>query len=131
MQKNQQVPLSQLRSAVAKFKNGRPSRTKKYPESIQQLAIEAVQSGLSVAQVAAVSHVSTFSIYKWCRRGKLGRSGKAARPKRLKIIDETVSTASLVPMARIHFRSGICMDIPIEGLDVSVLGRLHQVGGGL
>jgi transposase-like protein len=110
-----------------------------YPKALKDLAVSALEQGYTQSEVARAASVSEGSIRNW---GKLDKSKKSStldkqkRPLELKLIEskEIVPAPSLesgIPsapseaIARIEFRSGVRIALPVSALSERLFGLLQ------
>ena len=97
------------------------SRNREYPiqESLKKLALSGLDAGYSSHEVAQAACVSCQSIVNW-------RKQLQPAPVELKIVESAPISVSQSEIARIHFRSGVVVELPASRLDAGLLLSLAK-----
>jgi hypothetical protein len=126
--------LKQAQHAFSEHLRGRGKRSP-WPKRLQQMAVSAVASGHRAAVVGRALGVSGKSVGNWCRQARADskpfRSLSSPAPTELKVVAQRqavpVMTAP-VPLVRILFRGGACLECPVSALSAELVAALN--GGG-
>jgi hypothetical protein len=97
------------------------SRNREYPiqESLKKLAIFGLDAGLSPKEIANAAGVSSQSIVNW-------RKQLQPAPVELNVVESAPTPARQPEIVRIHFRSGIIVELPASRLDTELLISLAK-----
>lgn len=115
--KNQRSQAAQVRAIFSEFRSRHPGRVK-IPVTLRQLAIEAVNSGVSVREVASAAGVSVGSVYVW-------RKAAIYPARELTLIPAAVAIA-LPPVdhdARMTI-GAIVIELPVVAITSSLLREI-------
>ena len=121
--------LDALGRAFAQAVPGKAGPGSRYPDELQQMAIEAFRNGVALADVVRVSGVSGATLTRWLKRRKdpsakkRGR-GKARRRRfqRLQMVDGQ-RPAQLVSM---YIGRDVRLDVPVDLLTADFVRRLGE-----
>jgi hypothetical protein len=112
--------MTQGKNVLARIKR-QFSGNREYPfqESLKKLAISGLDAGCSPKDIARAAGVSRQSIVNW-------RKQLQASPVELKIVESAPTPAGQPEVARIHFRSGVVVELPASRLDTEFLLSLAK-----
>ena len=121
--------LNALGKAFAQAMPGKAGPGSRYPDELQQMAIEALRNGVALADVIKVSGVSGATLARWLKRRvdpptkKRGR-GRARRRRfqRLQVVDGQ-RPAQLVSMYVGH---DVRLDVPVDLLTGDFVRRFGE-----
>jgi len=118
-----------LNKIQREFSMGARSRTYRaaaYSERLRGLALKGLRHGHSIATVALSAKISVAVIRNWIKKSDESDLAQE-KPIELKLIHESEITQIAKPefMARIRFRSGVKLSIPVSTLTQSLIEALN------
>jgi len=109
--------LRQISQLATRHRQGNGKRVH-FPDSLKDLVVSAVEMGYSKAEVAKSAGVSGQAVANWAG---------CIRPRELKVIGAIPAPAEeplTGAVARIHFRSGMQIELPVSALSSSLITML-------
>jgi transposase-like protein len=131
--------LSKIRVVFSERRRDQ-SHKRWYPKALKDLAVSALEHGHAQSEVARAAGVSEGSIRNWRKSKKVERRSfpldKQKRPLELKLIEgrevvpapsleSGISNAPSEAIARIEFRSGVRIALPVSALSERLFGLLQ------
>ena len=124
------ITLCKIRREFSKEADDRTYRALAYSTMLRDLALAGLQQGHTVAQVALAAGISISCLRGWLREaGVRDATKKSAIELTLMTEPEGARDVKPEPLARIRFRSGVKLELPVSALTPLLMGALN--GGAL
>ena len=109
--------VAQVRVIFSEFKGRRPDRVR-IPATLCKLAVEAVNSGISVREVASAAGVSVSAVHAW-------RKASLPSARELTLVPDPAATPlpSMNHCARMAF-GAIVIELPVAAITSSLLREI-------
>jgi transposase-like protein len=133
--------LKEIKREFSAFRRGRQGRKGNgYPRGLRDLAVSGLEQGSSSSEVSEAAGVSGESLRNWRRDAQRAGVGSPTQPVELELVEskETLPGEGPLPceagaslahseaIARIHFRSGVQMALPVSALSDRLIGLLMR-----
>lgn len=128
--------LAEIQREFSECRGKSESRPQPYPLKLRRLAARAVDQGISPAAVARAAGVSRGTVVHWRTVPQYAVSRVQKRPIELRLRDDERLPQSgplcvsgfdpqAVAVARIRFRSGVSLELPVSALSAQMLAWLQ------
>jgi transposase-like protein len=116
--------LKRIGRAFAFYRSNHKSGRVRYPSHLKEMATSAVSDTCRAAQVARSAGISEQALSYWLKLA-------TERPRELIVEDgpqpaPTPEPANNIRTARLHFRSGAVMEVPVSMLSTDLIAALNS-----